>query len=242
MGIFDLSRPEWLACLAIMTIGSALQASVGFGIALFVVPLLALIRPALIPGPMILAALSLAVMMSFQGWKAVDKENVLRIFGGLLLGTAVGALALGSIPTETLPRLFGFVILGAVFITAFIRKVSFNWKNLFGAGMISGVMGTMTGIHGPPIALFYQRQAPDRVRATLAFFFVLAYAIALGALHGVGLFGIPELTFGLSLTPGVVMGFFISFWTRRIFDRGNGLRIAILAIATLSALRLIWKG
>ena len=45
--------------VAIMAMGSALQASVGIGLALLVVPLLALVDQSFIPGPMLLAGVML---------------------------------------------------------------------------------------------------------------------------------------------------------------------------------------
>jgi hypothetical protein len=53
---------------AIMLIASALQASVGFGLALLAVPLLALLDPRLVPGPMLLAGSLLALSCVYQEW------------------------------------------------------------------------------------------------------------------------------------------------------------------------------
>ncbi len=236
-----LSAFELIMCTLIMAMGSALQASIGFGIALFVVPLLALVNPAYIPGPMILASLFLAGIMAVRGQGAIDQKNLNHVFIGLILGTAAGAWGLMVIPTKHLPTLFGLLILVAVAFSVMGINIPFKRRNLISAGMVSGVMGTMTGIHGPPIALLYQRQAADKVRATLAFFFVIAYAIALIALYLVRLFGTREFVLGLSLAPGVVIGYLVSRYTRKLFDNGRWLRIAILVVATLSALRLLWK-
>jgi hypothetical protein len=48
----------------VMAVGAALQAAFGLGVALFVVPLLALIDFRLIPGPILLASVALALMMA----------------------------------------------------------------------------------------------------------------------------------------------------------------------------------
>jgi hypothetical protein len=48
----DPSPPQLILGSPIMVVGSLLQASVGFGIALFVVPLLVLLNPVFVPGPM----------------------------------------------------------------------------------------------------------------------------------------------------------------------------------------------
>ncbi|MCX5906336.1 MAG: TSUP family transporter [Deltaproteobacteria bacterium] len=236
-----MSGRELVLGSIIMVLGSTLQASVGFGIALFVVPLLALLNPALIPGPMLLASLFLAAIMAVRGRAAIDKGNLIQLFFGLFLGTVAGAVGLTVIAAENLPKVFGLVILVAVVTSIIGLNIPFTRRYLLGAGMVSGVMGTMSGIHGPPLALLYQRQDSAKVRATLAFIFAIAYAGALGALYVVGLFGTREMILGLSLAPGVVIGYLLSLLTRRVFDRGNWLRMAILVVATLSALKLLWR-
>ena len=57
---------------AIMAIGSAFQASVGIGLALFVVPLLAVVDQSFVPGPMPLASVLLAWMTAYRERKAID--------------------------------------------------------------------------------------------------------------------------------------------------------------------------
>ncbi len=60
----------------VMAIGAALQAAVGLGLALFVVPLLALIDVRLIPGPVLLASVALAVMMAYRGRAAINRREL----------------------------------------------------------------------------------------------------------------------------------------------------------------------
>ena len=224
-----------------MVVGSLLQASVGFGIALFVVPLLALLNPAFVPGPMIFAALFLAAIMAFRGWSAIDPKKLGLAGAGLFVGTAMGALSLMGIAADQWPRLFAVLILLAVALSVSGIHIPVTGRNLVAAGVISGVMGTISGIHGPPMALLYQRETGNIVRATLAVFFVMAYAIALIALGMIGHFGKRELLLGFTLAPGVVAGYIIAKFTTSLLDRGYWLRIAILTVASLSAIALILR-
>ena len=224
-----------------MVVGSLLLASVGFGIALFVVPLLALLNPAFIPGPMIFAALFLAAIMAFRGWSAIDPKKLGLAGAGLFVGTAMGALGLMVIAADQWPRLFAVLILLAVALSVSGIHIPVTGRNLVAAGVISGVMGTISGIHGPPMALLYQRETGNIVRATLAVFFVMAYAIALIALGMIGHFGKRELLLGFTLAPGVVAGYIIAKFTTSLLDRGYWLRIAILTVASLSAIALILR-
>ena len=50
-----MTVPEFAAATVVMALGSVLQGSIGFGLALFAAPLLALIDPHLAPGPLLVA-------------------------------------------------------------------------------------------------------------------------------------------------------------------------------------------
>ena len=108
----------WLGALtavAIMALGSALQAAVGIGLALFVVPVLALIDPAYIPGPMLLAGTVLAAMTAWRERHAVDRPGLCLSLAGLLVGTIVGAVALKALWGPALPKVLQVLHLLAVF-------------------------------------------------------------------------------------------------------------------------------
>ena len=224
-----------------MVVGSLLQASVGFGIALFVVPLLVLLNPVFVPGPMLFASLFLAAIMAFRGWSAIDLKKLGLAGVGLFVGTAAGALALMIVAADKWPKLFAVFILAAVALSASGIHIPVTRRNLVAAGIISGVMGTISGIHGPPMALLYQREPGNIVRATLAIFFVMAYAIALIALGTIGLFGKKELLLGLTLAPGVIAGYIVARFSTKLLDRGYWLRLAILTVASLSAIALLLR-
>ena len=118
--------------------------------------------------------------------------------------------------------------------------VAANLRNLLAASAVSGIMGVMAGIHGPAIALAFQRSDPRFARAMLGGYFTVAYLLAAAALYMIGAFGMPELGRTLILLPGVAIGLALAPITRRYVDRER-LRVAILSIAAISALLLIVK-
>src|ERR1700732_5395729 len=77
--------------VTIMAIGSALQASVGIGLALLVVPVLALVDQGFIPGPMLLAGVVLALMTAYRERTAIDAPALRNSLIGLAVGTIIGA-------------------------------------------------------------------------------------------------------------------------------------------------------
>jgi uncharacterized membrane protein YfcA len=230
-----------LAANAIMAVGSAFQAAVGMGLALLVVPLLALLNPSLLPGPMLFAAIGLCFGMAWRDRASLDRRALAIGSVGLAAGTALGATALLAVPMTALPRLFGAMILCAVAVSLLGRKVRVGRGALLLGGVASGVMGTMAGIHGPPLALVLQHESPDRVRALLGAYFAGGYVISVLALSAAGRFGVEGLTLGLSLMPGTAVGFAVApLVSHRL--RPHWLRWVLLTVSTVSAGVLLVRG
>lgn len=231
---------QLLLAIAIMAAGAALQSAVGMGLGLFVVPLLALLDQRYVPGPIQLGALLLALGMARRERAALE-WTVLRVAVlGLLVGTALGALALTLIDPARLPRIFGAMILVAVCLSVAAPAPRPTGAALFVGGSLSGLMGAMAGIHGPIIALLLQHAEPPRLRALLSAFFAVGYLTALVALAGAGLFGRAELALGVALVPGAALGYLAGPHLARRLDQRR-LRAAILLISTASAVGLLLR-
>ncbi|MDO3384260.1 TSUP family transporter, partial [Gilvimarinus sp. SDUM040013] len=105
------TQPELLALL-IVTCGIVLQTWFGIGFGLVAAPLLFLINPAYVPGPVLILGTSLSVLVvsrltliKNQGelsWRRVTPAIIARLPGAWL-----GALLLVSIPAWSLSLLFG---------------------------------------------------------------------------------------------------------------------------------------
>jgi uncharacterized membrane protein YfcA len=226
--------------VVIMAIGSALQASVGIGLALFVVPLLALVDQSFIPGPMLLAGVVLALLTAYRERSAIDAAALRHSLIGLAVGTILGALALKFVSGSDLDRIFGGLILLAVLLSLSGYPFSATPVSLMVAGAAAGVMGAMVGIHGPPISLVFQNSEPRVARAMLGAFFAVAYLGAVAALAVFGLFGMAQLMRAAILLPGVAIGLAVAPLFARHVD-GRRLRLLILAIAAASALALLLR-
>jgi len=228
------------AAVGIMAIGSALQAAAGVGLALLVVPLLTLIDPSYIPGPMLAAGVVLAAMTAWREKHAVDRIGLSLSLAGLLIGTIVGAVALKSLQGPALPKVFGVLVLLAVLLSIFGPQLNATARSLSVAGGAAGIMGTMVGIHGPPIALVFQNAEPAVARAMLGAFFTVAYVGSVAALFAVGLFGWSELARAAILLPGVGLGIIAAPFIAPLVNRSR-LRWTILAVSAVSALILLTK-
>jgi uncharacterized membrane protein YfcA len=178
--------------------------------------------------------------MTHRERSSIDRRQLFLSLAGLLGGTLIGAFCLGLVAPAALTKLFAVLILAAVLVSAFAGELRVTLGTLLAGGGAAGIMGTMIGIHGPPIALVFQNAEPARARSMLGAFFAVGYTTSVIALAAAGQFGRRELTFGFLLLPGVCIGYLTAPFFARFLDRKR-LRIAILVIAGTSAILLLLR-
>lgn len=232
-----LTPLEWLAATAAILAGTIVQGSIGFGVALVGAPLLYLIDPGLIPAPMIVAGLGIAVLVLWRERRAVERAEIGHVLPGLVLGVAAAGPVMRVVDADTLGLLFGGLVLLAVGLSVG-RPFRPGRRLLFVAGGLSGFMGTTTSIGGPPLALAFQDRSGTRLRGTLAACFTPSALLSLLVLYWAGHLRMPQLVAGLSLVPAMLAGFWVSGWTARFLDR-RWLRAAVLLVSALAAVAAI---
>ena len=223
-----------------MFIASAVQASVGVGIALVSVPLLALLHPQLVPGPMLLSGSLVALVTAYRERQVINYSGFGLSLAGLALGTVIGALALNALHGPEVERVFAVLILIAVGLSVAGLHVKPSPVSLGVGGTAAGVMGTMVGIHGPPISIVFQDAQPDYARAMLGAFFFIAYLGSCVALALFGLFGVLEMKRAAALLPGVCAGLLVAPLVAGRVSQAQ-LRAAILLISAGSAVLLLLR-
>jgi uncharacterized membrane protein YfcA len=224
--------------IIIVTLGSIIQGSVGFGLGPFAVPLLFLINPVFVPGPLILAALLLTMLMFLRERADVDFKGLKWAIVGRVLGTLIGAFVLTMISASHMVVLLaGLVILAVLINASGIRVKAVSWT-ILSAGTLSGFMAIVAAIGGAPMALIYQDEAGPTIRSTLAGIFVIGIILALISLIVIGKFGYTEFIAALWMMPGIIVGFYISSRTKKYLDRGY-IRTAVLIVSALAAIVLI---
>jgi len=210
------------------------------GMALFAAPLLALLDPAFVPGPTLCAVSVLSAAVAWREKGAIDRRIIAVALLGLAAGSALGAGVLALLVGVDLSRLFGVLILSVVVLSVAGIHARASQPALLIGGAAAGLLGTMCGVQGPPIALVLQHEPPDRLRATLCAFFAVGSAVSIAALAITGIFGVPQVGLGLQLLPGVPLGLALAQPLARHIDRRRA-RFAVLAISALSALALLLR-
>lgn len=239
--IYLIGPPSLSIAILAMFCGAAAQASIGMGLNLFTVGILALINPVFVPGPVLVHSFLLSLAASIRLRRDINVPELAISIVGLLVGTLFAVIVLALVSAEHLPRLFGALVLAGVAITAMGIRIPLTQTTIFSASTAAGAMGTIAGAHGPPIALIYQREAPSRIRAALLPFFALANPISLAGLAAVGMFGWREIYASALLLPGLVGGFLAAPLVMRILSP-DAVRMAILLISAASGIALVVKG
>ncbi|MEJ7845066.1 MAG: sulfite exporter TauE/SafE family protein [Acidimicrobiales bacterium] len=222
----------------VMAVGACLQGVVGFGANLVAAPLLVLVDPVFVPAPVVLVSLlSNSLVARREGRGAVD-ERVRWAMVGYVPGVLVAGWAIAVLPTRGLSIGLAVCILVAVAVTAAGVSVTPTAGRYAGAGSVSGVMGTIAGVGGPPLALLMQRAEAPAMRGTLAVFFRLGSVLSLLVLVVVGELGRAELVAAAALAPGVLAGTAASAGLARRVGR-RSLRPVVLGLSGAAAVAVL---
>ncbi len=231
---------ELLLASAVALLGAAIQGSVGFGLGILAAPILFLINPALIPAPLLSAAVVLTLLTARREHHSIDFHGIAWAVIGRIPGALLGAATLAALPGRSTTFLVGAFVFIAVAMIGWGPRVRRTRISLFAAGTMSGFMGTIASMGGPPMVVVYRDESGPRIRGTLAGFFVAGLLISLTTLAFVGRFGRQEILAALALVPGIVIGFAISNRIAPVIDRGYT-RTALLLVSALAGLSVILR-
>ena len=236
--MLGLSVGMAVACVAIVYVGSTVQASIGIGLGMIASPMLLLADPDFIPVAIMLAVLPLTFTIAWVDRQHIAPRDVGFALAGRIPGTIAGALVVASLSDRFLAVLVAGSVLLAVVASITGRLFRPTDRALVVAGLASGFAGTTTGVGGPPMALTYQNSDPATMRATISAFFAIGSVMSITALWLAGEIGVRQLQLTAMILPGVVLGVV----TARVVKehlRPEVVRPAVLAICTTAAIALL---
>ncbi|HCL66077.1 MAG TPA: hypothetical protein DIC56_14825 [Rhizobium sp.] len=230
-----------LAIFAIVVAAAIVQAGLGMGFGLTAAPLLALIDPALVPAPALFLGMLTAIWGAWRERDAIAWNEVSLGVVGRLCGVFAATLVLAALPDrQTFTLLFGLMIAAAVVLSVIGWKLTFNHATLLAMSGVSGLMGTITSVGAPPLALIYQDRAARQARPTLAAFFAVGCILSLGGLYASGWAGPRDAALAAMMAPPMVLGTLVARHFGSRFDRR--FRPVLLAVSAAAALTLILRG
>jgi uncharacterized membrane protein YfcA len=182
-----------LLVFIVAAVGSAAQTTVGFGIALFISPVMFLfLEPAAaVVCTLIAASLVSVLMLAGEREKlALERGVTYGLLIPMVPGVLVGSLLLDLVGGASLQIVLGLVVLASAAWQARARRRGhhptrpFSYEPvLLPTGFTSGVLNGSISTGGPPLAIWMQsvRSTPDQIRHTLAIVFLAMNAIAIAS-------------------------------------------------------------
>lgn len=239
----DLVVVDWTTfglAFAVITAAAVVQASVGLGFGVVAAPVLAIIDPTLVPGPLLALAMGLSLMVAIRERSQIRWGDLTAALAGRIPASFLAGLTVGLLPPEHFLLVFALMILAAVALSLSGWRVESTPANLVLAGIASGYMGTITSVGAPPMAIVYQHKPGPQIRATIGAYFAVGAAVSMIALAAFGAFGSSDLVLSVKLVPAMALGFLLSGLLVKIIDKGYA-RNAVLALCTASAGVLLVK-
>lgn len=243
MQILTLLPPLWVigAVFVIVTAAAIVQAGLGMGFGIMSAPLLALFAPDMVPVPTLWIGLAMSAWTAALErpgivWSEVGFGSVGRL-AGVVLGIWLIALTADRVEFSLV---FGGMIGLGVLLTLSGRRLRFNRPNFLGMATLSGMMGTITSVGAPPMALIYHSRPSQEARPTLAAFFAIGCALSLGGLYLWGLGSLRDLLLAGLLVPPMLLGMLLARRMRARFD--SRYKALLLAIAGGASVLLIIRG
>lgn len=232
------AHAETLLAATFIFLGSMVQTSIGFGLAIVAAPLLFLLSPDYVPGPITAVALVLSVANAYRYRANISLQGLGAAVAGRIPGSLAGGALLLWVDAKLLALWLGITVIIAVLISLLPLRISPTPKRLVVAGFLSGFMGTSTSIGGPPMALLLQHEKASLIRANLSAFFIVSCILSLMVQAQIGYMGWHQIQLTMPLIPASLMGFWLATrWVDRISNQH--IRIASLLLCSVSGLATV---
>jgi len=203
--------------ILVVFVATLIRSALGFGEALFTVPLLALLLPLRVTVPLAgLLSITIAGVIVIQDWQKIHLSSTGWLVFATLFGIPLGLLLLTSshqqIAKVTLATLLLVFSVYSVFGRKSLELKTDNLIWLFGCGFFAGVLGGAYGMNGPPLAIYgaMRRWTPQHFRATLQGYFLPASILGMAGYWFTGLW-VPAVTYYYLISlpatiPAILLG------------------------------------
>ncbi|MGW2646204.1 sulfite exporter TauE/SafE family protein [Streptomyces sp. NPDC001393] len=228
-----------LAVLALTVAAAAfVQGASGLGFALIVAPVAGLLDPGLLPVFVLTSMIPLNLYVAWRERHSLDLRGAGWITAARLTATPAGLALLWAIPAGALGAVVGAATVLAAVVSLVVPSFVPGRGAYLGAGVVTGLTETATGVGGPPLALVYQHRPPGELRATVAACFLVGEVASLALLFGTGRGRPADMGWALLLLPALAAGAWLSRLAHRRLDAGK-MRAFVHVFALVSGVVLM---
>ena len=148
---------------------SFIQRTIGFGFGIFIMTALPFLMPSYAEAVTLSGLLSLtsATVVMIQYVKFVTWKRLLPMVGAFVVFSTAAIFLLDRIEGPAMRQILGIMLIFLSFYFSFFKeklqrfiRPTKGW--LLGTGSISGVMGGLFGMHGPPVVLYLVVSEPSK--------------------------------------------------------------------------------
>ena len=148
---------------------SFIQRTIGFGFGIFIMTALPFLMPSYAEAVTLSGLLSLtsATVVMIQYVKFVTWKRLLPMVGAFVVFSTAAIFLLDRIEGPAMRQILGIMLIFLSFYFSFFKeklqrfiRPTKGW--LLGTGSVSGVMGGLFGMHGPPVVLYLVVSEPSK--------------------------------------------------------------------------------
>ena len=193
---------------AVVLLGATVQRAIGLGLGLVTVPVLALLVPERMPQTLLLLALPLLAGLAWHERSALRSGGIGWVLVGRVAGAWAGGPMIAGLGPRALQAVFGTATLVAVALLSIPRvTVPLTRTTQLAAGTASGVMGTVSAMAGPPLALLYADLDAARLRATVSLIFLVGNVVGIVSLGVSGRLTLADFALAGGLLLPLAIGY-----------------------------------
>jgi hypothetical protein len=231
---------EFVVVVVLVALTTALQGTIGFGFAVALTPLLALlIDPRDAVAVTILLGAVVSVGLYGQHSPKAPLRGVMPIVVGGLIGTPIGLTILLAVDERALRVLIGAAIVAVAAATAIHGRLGEprregTWPLEGAVGVLSGAMRGAVAMPGPPVVVYqhYLGGTPDQIRAQMFAYQVLFGPLATAIAVFAGIFSRDVLAYAAAGVLGVAIGVGLGAFARpRVAERWFGVVTVVVLVA-----------
>src|SRR3990172_2856326 len=220
------------------------MAVTGFGFALVMTPLLALIwdvKPTIASSVLLSTVALLPLLIEVRGNASMSRVSVLLV--GSLAGIPPGVFLLERLDAGALQVMVAATVIVASALLYFSPNLAGGEDTVRGrlmAGFVTASLRSNTNLSGPPIVLYLLGRESDAAafRATLLLFFLPGHVVTILAFPLLGHITRHLLVLSVAALPAIALGLMFGAWLRSHVqpERFRAVVVAVLIVTSLAVL------